>query len=101
MHRELGSGSTNVRVGTLKFAHKAGEPVVKYRYNQRRFYGSLTATGSYSELTTSGSPIAIQVDDPQGTTLEYTGDEGYAYFKATYWNSATSEETDDDDADAV
>src|SRR4051794_23603959 len=38
------TAGTSVRVGTLKFAHKAGEPVVRFRYNQRKFYGSLTAT---------------------------------------------------------
>src|SRR5690606_2298954 len=36
------SPGANVQVATLKFAHKAGEPVVVYRYNKRKFYGSLT-----------------------------------------------------------
>lgn len=92
---------TTITVATLKLAHKTDEPIVKYRYNQRKFYGSLTSSGSYTELTTSGSPKDIQVDDPQGTILEYTGGEGYAYFKATYFNSYTSDETSLTDADAV
>lgn len=95
------SGNTDVRVATLKFNHKKGEPVTKYRYNQRKFYGSLTKTGSYTELTADGSPVDIQVDDPQGTLLEYTGNEGYLFFKATYYNSQTTDESAIADSDAV
>ena len=29
----------NIVVATLKFNHKKGEPVTKYRYNKRKFYG--------------------------------------------------------------
>lgn len=94
------SGNTDVRVATLKFNHFKGEPVTVYRYNKRKFYGAISATGSFTELTADGSPALIQVDDPVGTTLEYTGST-YTYFKATYYNSTTSEETDDDDAEAV
>ena len=85
---------------TLLFAHKKGEPVTRYRYNKRKFYGSLTAGGSYTELTGDGSPKTIGVDDPQGTFLEYTGST-YLYFKSTYYNSETLEETDTDDSREV
>src|SRR4051794_29187124 len=51
------SGSTNVRVATLKFNHVAGEPVTKYRFNKRKFYGATSADGSYTELTSEGSPV--------------------------------------------
>lgn len=91
----------NVTVAVLKFNHFADEPIVKYRYNARKFYGSTTQTGTYAELTGYGSPVTIQVNDPQGTILEYTGGEGYLYFKATYWNTQTSEETSIADAEAV
>ena len=90
-----------VRVATLKFNHRKGEPVRKYRYNKRKFYGATSATGTFTELTADGSPKDIQVDDPQGTILEYTGNEGYTYFKSTYFNSQTSTETDKTDSDAV
>jgi len=95
------TAGTAVRVATLIYAHKAGDPVTVYRFNQRKFYGSLTAGGSYVELTAYGSPSPIQVDDPQGTLFEYAGGEGYTYFKSTYYNSTTLEETDPDDSDAV
>ena len=86
---------------TLVRSHKQNEPVVKYRYNKRKFYGSLTETGTYTELTAYGSPVTIQVSDPQGTYLEYTGSEGYEYFKATYYNTQDSRETDKADSDSV
>jgi phage gp36-like protein len=95
------SGATAVRVATLKFNHQAGEPIVKYRYNQRKFYGATSQTGSYTHLSSYGSPKTMQVDDPQGTIFEYDGDEGYTYFKSTYVNSATSEESDIAEAEAV
>ena len=94
------SGNGTITVGTLKFNHKAGVPVTKYRYNQRKFYGAETETGTYTELTGEGSPVDIQVDDPQGTILEYTGST-YTYFKATYYNETTGDETDSDDAEAT
>lgn len=94
------SGNTAFQVATLKFNHKAGEPVTLYRYNKRKFYGSETEDGSYVELTGDGSPVDIQVDDPQGTRLEYS-DDTYAYFKATYYNSYLDEETAIAESNAV
>ena len=95
------SGGTNVQVATLLRPHKKGEPVTVYRYDKRKFYGCTTETGTFTELTADGSPVAIQVDDPQGTLLEYAGVQGYLYFKATYYNSETTDETDPDDSEAV
>jgi phage gp36-like protein len=93
------SSATAVRVATLKFNHQKGEPVTVYRYNQRKFYGSTSANGTYLELTSDGSPKDIQVDDPQGTVLEYTGDTA-THFKATYYNAETAEETAIGDSEA-
>lgn len=95
------SGNTTVQVATLKFNHSKDEPVTLYRYNKRKFYGATSATGTFYELTADGSPKDIQVDDPQGTSIEYTGVEGYTYFKATYYNSQDTTETDTADAEAV
>mgnify|MGYP000222866145 CR=1 FL=1 len=92
---------TAIQVATLKFPHKKGEPITHYRYNQRKFYGSLTLTGTYSELTADGSPKDIQVDDPQGTILEYTGAEGYLYFKSTYYNATDLTESQIADSEGV
>ena len=78
---------------TLTRPHKSGEPIIKYRYNKRKFYGSLTSGGSYTEIVSSGSPATIMINNPQGTLIEYIGAEGYVYFKSTYFNSTTSDET--------
>ena len=86
--------SQAIVVTLLKLPHYASDPITKYRFNKRKFYGSLSESGSYAELTSSGSPAEIQVGDPQGTYFEYSGLEGYIYFKSTYYNSTTSEETD-------
>jgi phage gp36-like protein len=94
------SAAGSVRVATLKFNHTKGESVTRYRYNQRKFYGATTAGGVYTELTGDGSPKDMQVDDPQGTVLEYSGNT-YTYFKATYYNSTLLEETDAADSEAV
>lgn len=85
-------------VGKTYRDHKKGEPVTLYRFNQRKFYGALAKAGPYVEL--SGSPLAIAVDDPQGTTIEYDGPEGYSWFKSTYYDSENDSETDIDDATA-
>jgi len=97
----IGNVTDTTFTATLKFDHKSGEPFTKYRYDKRKFYGCLTVGGTYAELTGSGSPVAIKVDDPQGTLLEYTGTEGYLYFKSTYYNSTTQNETDIADSVAV
>ena len=44
-----------ITLATMKLVHYTDEPIVKYQYNQRKFYGSLTASGSYTELTVKGS----------------------------------------------
>lgn len=92
------SGGTSIRVATLARDHKAGEKVSFYRFNQRKFYGCATQTGSYVEL--SGSPVNIGVDNPKGTAFAYSGT-SYAYLKATYYNSQDATETDLADSSAV
>jgi phage gp36-like protein len=94
------SDPQEISVGTLKFNHQKDEPVTLYRFNQRKFYGSTSAGGVYVELTGDGSPKDIQVDDPQGTVFEYSGNTA-TYFKATYYNSETSEETAIGDSEAA
>lgn len=94
------TAGVTVQVLTLLYSHKKGEPITVYRFDKRKFYGCATEGGSYTELTSEGSPKTIEVDDPQGTRLEYT-DTVYNYFKSTYYNSSTTDETDIADANAV
>lgn len=93
--------ATTITVALTKILHRAGEPIVKYRYNKRKFYGCVTASGVFNEITGSGSPVQIMVNDPQGTLIEYIGVEGYLYFKSTYYNSQDLTETSIADANAV
>jgi hypothetical protein len=93
------SGGTQVTVDELLLAHRKGDPVTVFLYDKRKFYGSLTKEGVYTEL--SGSPVQIAVDDNQAAELEYTGNEGYIYFKSTYYNSITSAETSIDDSNPI
>jgi len=86
------SGNQGVTVATLKYDHPAGTPVQLFRFNKRKFYGSDALDGTYTELTDDGSPKDIQVDDPRGSVLEYTGND-YSYFKAIYYNSVTGQTT--------
>ena len=95
------TAGTDVQVATLLHDHKKGAQVYRFRYNQRKFYGATESGGTFTELTADGSPVTIQVDDPQGTLLEYTGNEGYLYFKATYYNAETTDETAIGDSDEV
>lgn len=90
-----------ITLDTLNVNHLSGDSIVVYRYNKRKFYGCATINGSYTELTSYGSPVVIGVNNPQGTFLEYTGLEGYIYFKSTYYNSTTTDESNLTDADAV
>ena len=98
MCRVVAVGTGYIEVQTLLKNHLQDEPITKYKYNQRKFYGSLTSGGTYHELTSYGSPANIEVSDPQGTYFEYTGTEGYVYFKSTYYNTTDTTETDITDA---
>ena len=91
------AGNTTITFATVKLAHLKGAPITKIRYNRRKFYGCVTKTGIFIYISIND----IEVDNPKGTYFEYTGVEGYLYFKATYYNSVTLEESDIDDAIAV
>ena len=95
-----GVTDTTITVDTLKFNHTAEEPFVVYRFNKRKFYGATSADGTYEELTGDGSPKDISVDDPMGTLLEYSGTT-FTYFKSTYYNSTSGEESAEEDSDAT
>lgn len=86
------SANNKITVDTLKHNLYVGDEVIKILFNKMKFYGR-TATGTYTEMTLDGSPKDIEVDNPNGTLFEYTGTEGYIYFKVTYYNSTTAEET--------
>lgn len=101
--RKIASTSTNsitVTVATT-FKHYSAEAITALRYDQRKFYRSTSETGTYSHLSAEGSPVNIEVDKPEGTRFEDSSGTSTSWYKSTYFNSTTSEETDLADAVAV
>ena len=84
-----------------KHAHLENVVIQKIRYNQRKFYRSTTKAGTYTHLLSEGSPVNIQVDNPEGTEFEDSTGTTSSWYKATYFNSTASLESSTDDAVAV
>lgn len=96
------SGNTDIQIDTLRYDLAIGDIIRKITHNQRKFYGCATEDGTYVHISADDSPKTIEVDNLDGTLFEYTGDEGYLYFKSTYFNSQSpTKETDIDDAVSV
>jgi len=94
------SGAGNViTVPTLSFDHKDGIQVQKILYNQRKFYSCATEAGNYTLI--SGGTKDIEVDRPDGTFFEHADGTSSTWYKATYCNETTKEETDTADAIAT
>ena len=81
--------------------HLRGAVIQKIRYNQRKFYRSTSESGTFTHLSTEGSPVDIEVDNPEGTEFEDSTGSSTSWYKATYFNSTTSNESSTDDAVAV
>jgi len=81
--------------------HSKDATITKIRYNQRKFYRCSTETGTYIHLSSEGSPVAIQIDQPEGTEFEDSSGIATSWYKATYYNSTTSIESSTNDAVAV
>lgn len=90
------SGNDTIVIHLLKHSLVVGDQITKIDYNQRKLYGCATEDGTFVYIETKD----ISVDNPQGTYFAYTGTV-YEWFKATYWNETTSEETDIADAIAT
>lgn len=100
---KVSSTSTNsITLATATvIAHAKDAPIQVVRYNQRKFYRSSTEDGTYSHLSSEGSPVDIQVDQPEGTEFEDSTGSSSSWYKATYYNSTTATESSLDDAVAV
>lgn len=88
-------------VEATNFAHSKLEPIQEIRYNKRKFYRSDSEEGTFTHLSSEGSPVAIQVDIPEGTRFEDTTGTGDHYYKATYFNSHSGDESRTDDSIAA
>lgn len=84
-----------------KFEHLKDSPIQVIRYDKRKFYRSSTETGAYTHLSAEGSPVDIQVDQPEGTEFEDSSGISSSWYKATYYNSVDGSESSTDDAVAT
>ncbi len=82
----------------INFNHGKLEPIQVIRFDKRKFYRSDSEDGAYSHLSSEGSPVDIQVDIPEGTRFEDATGNNTHYYKATYWNSFSGDESSLDDA---
>lgn len=85
-------------VSSTKFSHSIDEQIIKIRFDKRKFYRSTTKTGTYSHLSSEGSPVDIEVDKPEGTEFEDSSGSSSSWYKVTYYNSYTGLESSTDDA---
>ena len=103
--RQISSISADLTTITISvasdFIHVKDEEITKLRYNQRKFYRSTTETGTFSHLSSEGSPVTINVDIPEGTEFEDSGGSATSWYKATYYNSYSGIETSLSDAVAA
>jgi len=88
-------GQTITLSTTTVFAHTDNTQIQKIVYNQRKFYRATSKTGTYSLLT--GGTKDIEVDRPDGTFFEDTDGLSTSWYKATYYNETTLQETSLDD----
>lgn len=97
----VASDLLSITVDATKFLHVKGAPIRIIRYNQRKFYRSTTESGTYTHLSSEGSPVNINVDRPEGTEFEDSTGTTSSWYKATYYNSTSLIETSLSDAVAV
>ncbi|MFA5114383.1 MAG: hypothetical protein WC529_08885 [Candidatus Margulisiibacteriota bacterium] len=82
---------TTIAVGALSRAHSAQAPVMVAAYNKVKVYRSDTEGGTYAEIT--GSPFALEIDQPFTNVIDPTGTAA-KYYKFSYYNSQTLAESD-------
>jgi phage gp36-like protein len=102
--RKISSVDATARTITVTVAtnqlHLKDASITRIRYNQRKFYRSSTKTGTYSHLSSEGSPVDIHVDKPEGTEFEDSSGTSTSWYKATYYNATSGTESSIDDAEA-
>lgn len=95
--RQISSISADLTTITItaatNFKHVKDSAITQLKFNQRKFYRSSTESGTFSHIAIEGSPIDIQVDSPEGTLFEDSSGVSTSWYKATYYNATTGEET--------
>lgn len=90
---------TQLTIGATKFAHVVDDSVRRTPFNQIKFKRATTETGTY---TTDGTET-MQVDNKDLLTgyTTTTANARTMYWKITYYNETTTDETSESDADAI
>ncbi len=93
------NSDTQFTISACKFAHSINDKVRKTPFNQVRFYHSSTETGTYTLEGTEN----MQVDNDDLATGHQTtlADAKTLYWKSTYYNQTTGDESDVDDSEAT
>lgn len=89
------SGSAIVLTGTTRFDHPTDTPVYNIRFDKVIFKRSTTGTAG-TATAIAGGTVAITPDSEYTQYYEQTPSTTYAY-KASFYNSVTTEESDDSD----
>lgn len=95
------TGSTTITLTTgCTFAHVVDEKIRKTPFNQIKFYYCSTSGGTYAA---DGSAETMQVDNKNLETLHETTltNARTMYWKITYYNSTTTDETSQSDSEPV
>ena len=93
--------ATSITISSAtSFLHEKDSIIQVLRYNQHKFYRSTSESGTYTQLTGEGSPVDIEVSKPEGTEFEDSTGVSTSWYKVTYFNSHTSDETSLDNATA-
>lgn len=96
------AGQNITFTSNLSFKHTKSEALTKLRCNQIKFYrainvdGSVPSDGSFSNIAT----VTIDADQTETVYTDSVGGSGY-WYKFTYYNDVSSEETDLSSAQAV
>lgn len=84
--------------GTTEFDHNADDPIYLLAYNQIKIYRATSIAGSYSSIAT----IDVDVDNQDRVTrYDDTGGLTTHFYKISYYNSISTEETELSDAIAA
>jgi len=92
--------NTSLTIGAVKFAHAVDDPVRRTPFNQINFYSCATETGTYA-LDGSAENMQVDNDDLMTGHATTTSNARTLFWKATYYNSTSGNETSQSDAEAI
>ena len=85
--------NTALVVPAMKFAHTAGTKLYRLPYNQMKFYTSTTVDGTYTVIAASTTEMDYSTIY---TNYTYAAATSGLYYKRTFYNATTADESDID-----